>query len=299
MFLYILRRASSRVIFATFAGGCLNGAQRRIGQEARDCGVFDEVHAFDQGSLGPEFWAVHRDFVKRSPRGYGYWLWKPYFALKLMETMSADDILVFADAGCTVNCKPVAKQRLLEYLEMVRSSPYGLLVFQLELHEAKYNKPDLLRYMHANESVYDGRQIVGGIWALRKCQHTEFMFRLWYALGGNYHLIDDSKPLLPAVSKRHRYKEHRHDQAIWSLLVKKYGATILPDETWPINESHPIQATKNRAAAVLPGHNPECRWSPQERLIYSALALATAAVFVGLGLFAYRRLAPRILRRHR
>jgi hypothetical protein len=40
----------------------------------------------------------------------------------------------------------------------------------------------------------------------------------WYDLGCDYHNIDDS----PSVKKNFRFfKEHRHDQSIFSLLLKK------------------------------------------------------------------------------
>jgi hypothetical protein len=41
----------------------------------------------------------------------------------------------------------------------------------------------------------------------------------WYILGCNYHLIDDTNSITDNDSE---FVDHRHDQSIFSLLIKKY-----------------------------------------------------------------------------
>ena len=42
----------------------------------------------------------------------------------------------------------------------------------------------------------------------------------WYNISCNYHMIDDTPSIIPNVGS---FKEHRHDQSIFSLLTKKYN----------------------------------------------------------------------------
>ncbi len=51
---------------------------------------------------------------------------------------------------------------------------------------------------------------------------TRSIIDFWYNIGCNYHMIDDS----PSIKENYNnFIEHRHDQAIFSLLLKKYNIT--------------------------------------------------------------------------
>ena len=50
------------------------------------------------------------------------------------------------------------------------------------------------------------------------CDKTRTLVNRWYELCCNYHLIDDSPSIAPNLPE---FIEHRHDQAIFSLLTKK------------------------------------------------------------------------------
>ena len=61
-----------------------------------------------------------------------------------------------------------------------------------------------------------------GAIALLACDETRKLAKDWYniASSNNYHFIDDT----PSVRENiNGFNEHRHDQSIFSLLVKKYG----------------------------------------------------------------------------
>ena len=58
------------------------------------------------------------DFFKQScpkhfgnPRGAGYWVWKPYFILKTLDTLQDGDVLVYCDSGAYF------KDSILPYIE--------------------------------------------------------------------------------------------------------------------------------------------------------------------------------------
>jgi hypothetical protein len=58
--------------------------------------------------------------------------------------------------------------------------------------------------------------------------------------------VDDSPSILPNLLV---FEEHRHDQAIFSLLAKKYDITTIPDETWNVQWAKynwPIHAARIR-----------------------------------------------------
>jgi len=52
------------------------------------------------------------------------------------------------------------------------------------------------------------------------CKKTRDLVNEWYSVACKYNLIDDSPSIKPNAEG---FKEHRHDQSIFSLLTKKYG----------------------------------------------------------------------------
>ena len=176
----------------------------------------------------PIFWNTHKEFILSNPRGYGYWLWKSFIILKTLESIEENDILVYTDAGCTLNINGL--NRMNEYFDIVKQSKYGILSFELPFFEKQYTKMDLFKNMNLNNNEFlNSKQLLASIIFFRKCEKTIKLVEEWYEICCNYHLIDDSHSFLPNDSS---FIEHRHDQSVFSLLAKKYGTEILPDETY-------------------------------------------------------------------
>ena len=73
---------------------------KRIGRQARSLGIFDEVILYSPSDLP--------DYIRRSPlmqyeKGGGYWVWKPAIIHETIQKNEEGDIVVYVDAGCTLN----------------------------------------------------------------------------------------------------------------------------------------------------------------------------------------------------
>ena len=66
----------------------------------------------------------------------------------------------------------------------------------------------------------DTRQRQAGAIMFLVCDITKYFLKKWYNLCCNYNLLDDSESISPNCEY---FKEHRHDQSIFSLLTKKYN----------------------------------------------------------------------------
>lgn len=188
------------------------------------------------------FYNKHEKFITNNSKGYGYWIWKSYIVKKQLESMKENDILVYADAGCILNIN--GKERLNEYFDIVNKSEYGILSFELDLLEKEWTKMDVFEYLNAYEYL-NTKQLVGGIFIIRKCSHTINLVNKWYDTCCKYNLIDDSTSTL---TNDDIFKDTRHDQSIWSLIRKKYGTHIIKDETyfidWNDGNEKPILAVR-------------------------------------------------------
>jgi hypothetical protein len=227
-------------IFLTFGNNKYYNSLYRINNEALSFNIFDEVLIFTDIKLRndfPQFWETHENFINNNPRGYGYWIWKSFLTLKILEKMNENDILVYVDAGCSLNTNGI--QRLNDYFQIVRDSNNGILSFELPFSEKCYTKMDAFEYLGMNNNeILDSKQLVGGIYILRKCDKTTFLFNEVYNnISNNYNLINDCPSTL---ENNISFVEHRHDQSIFSLLRKKYGTEILYDETY-FSDDCPIE----------------------------------------------------------
>jgi hypothetical protein len=231
--------------FISFGAARYRNSVKRICLEAEKIAVFNKVTGYGEQELFsfPEF-QQHKNFVYSNPRGFGYWIWKPFLIMKYMETMNEGDSLLYADAGCVINEK--GRKRMLEYFEIVKTHPSGIIGFEIPHLEKTWTKMDLVKFLDAEQYIHTN-QLLGGIIFFRNCENTRNLVRQWYEIGINYNLSDDSPSKSPNDSS---FIEHRHDQSIFSLLRKRSGCFIIPDETWftgPSSEwsqEYPIWATR-------------------------------------------------------
>ena len=129
---------------------------------------------------------------------------------------------------------------------MVLTAPDGLLAFSLpneypsfgSLKERCWNKRDTLNYLGCNMTwCYEENQLLSGIHFWKNTEKNRDLARSWYEAGlaNNYSYITDEPSVAPNYEG---FKEHRHDQSIFSVLVKlrlhsQGNVLVLPDPTWP------------------------------------------------------------------
>lgn len=240
----------------TFADGRQYNTER-LARQAAEFGMFDVVKALGPGDFDAEFEAQHREFVNSNARGYGYWIWKPYFIRRTLAQMKEGDVLLYMDAGCTLNRN--GKERMAEYVDMVSRSPDGVLAFQMRLEEQNWTKRDTFDAVVAElaerpisstakppQNLAESGQISVAALLLRKCDAALRYADVWYRLASIYHLLDDTASRQPNTVA---FQMHRHDQSIASLLIKHMDAVVLPDETyhidWPRDGArYPIWVTR-------------------------------------------------------
>ena len=206
----------------------------RLCAEARALGVFDEVRGYTEADLSDE----DKAYASANPRGYGYWRWKPAICLRHFETLAEGDVVVYADAGCVFN--PPAKARLLEYAEMART--HGIVGFQMTHVERQWTKRELLQVFqceHRPEIVNTG-QVEATAFVFAKTEHAARILRSWNAIPRWSPIAINDTVTIPQSSD---FREHRHDQSIFSLLLKLYGAKLMGWETWCWGDSVRESAT--------------------------------------------------------
>lgn len=241
----------SRIFLCSFSSSSFQSALKRLQGQAEQTAWFNRIFCFTEKKLSDAFKIQFHNFLSEDIRGFGYWIWKPQILLQCLSIMDDGDILLYMDAGCHLNKR--GKKRFLKYVHEVEDNPSGFLVFGSSKNsiERQYTKQDLLAYMGVKEDdpIYDSGQIHATAFFVRKSDRTVEVIKYWRNIMINHiSLIDDSPSILPNAPD---FVENRHDQSVFSILMKKECATVNPithiwSYTWAFMFSYPIWAMRSR-----------------------------------------------------
>lgn len=224
--------------------------KNRFYNEVLNLQVFKSINLFSEKNCFSycDDLSEHKKFME-STRAYGFWIWKFFLISEFMKTVPENDVICYADIGCTFNIN--GKKRISEYYSAVMEN--GSLCFDIFHLEKEYTKSDTyFRIFPDDEShLYTGQRC-STTYLLKNNQENKFIIdeAKLISVENNYHYIDDSESLIP--NHQTFRGEHRFDQSIFSLLSKKYNFYCIPDETyWHPNwntegKNYPIWATRIR-----------------------------------------------------
>lgn len=214
----------NKVVFITFADSKYKQSLARLKAQVSESKYITDKYFFTEKDLDMNFKKNFHPSLYR--RGYGYWKWKSYLVKKVFDTLNNDDIIVYADAGCVFNAK--ADERLQYYIERVKNSQSGFLVFAQTCIEKDWNKSDCLNYFGVlnDKLVTDTPQTLGGIFLVCKNAVSTKIINEWTDVSLNhFDLITDKKSSLKNADT---FIEHRHDQSVLSILCKINKAETMP-----------------------------------------------------------------------
>jgi hypothetical protein len=203
----------SRVHFVTF--GCdvyFKNSRARLAKEAAETGWFDKIFIYH-----PELLESYRNGRDFNNRGAGYWWWKSKVQLLALSQIDDGDLLLYLDAGFHINKH--AKLEFDRFVERVTNN-VGLLVYNCGNSIEKYwTKRDLFKLLECDTIEYtDSPQIASGAVLCQKNKLTMHLISEYDRLSNIGHAFDDT----PSFNQNYDgYVEHRHDQSVFSLLVKK------------------------------------------------------------------------------
>ena len=218
-----MHKGQTRLV--SFADGAFSNRKNVFQKMAQDSPLFHSERVYTLDKLPSSFLTAHADYMLKTARGFGYWIWKPVIILEQLQEANEDDCIVYMDAGYSINND--GKHRFREYLEMTRESEHKMLSFSNIFTEAHWTKQDCASAVgiSSKSSYMKTSQLGSGLIFLQKTSSNIELVNEWarIAIQDNYHFSDDS----PSEQVNHpNFREHRHDQSISSLLRKSRGTEI-------------------------------------------------------------------------
>lgn len=214
------------IIYATYADGVYEANLRVNGWCARWLAGCRKIINLTRRDLeASPIYAAHRD-VFDAPRGAGYWAWKPWAILTALDRAGPGDVVFYQDCGFGFRYKPLLPLRRLARLARsegviagVRAPQYGPL--------RQWCRARCFSLMGCIGEPYDEAitvQATPSLWT--DTPATRAFLEEWLGYCLMLDAIRDARDD-ERGDEATEFVEHRHDQAILSNLVVKWGAKVI------------------------------------------------------------------------
>lgn len=241
--------------FLSFGNERFIKSRKRMKEEAEKIGLFDNVIVETETICEEEpFKTISNKIDKKwgTGRGFYWYMWKPYIIDKTLSKLNNDDILFYNDCGMQIfpeRLDVVNKfKHLFELVQNKEVCPSGIATFitQGSLNERKeymYNLVQIFKHFNVekDESITHTQQCQAGVIIIRKCEESVKIIKNWFnlALENPEYFVGD-KRVHDKYKKEVQFKgfrDHRHDQSVWSVLCKLNNVNILQHNLNPIYQT--------------------------------------------------------------
>lgn len=207
----------------SFATENFYNSQKILNDSAINNGV-DVIHSYTPNDIDEQFVTKHNDIINNfRNRGAGYWLFKPYIILKVLNECDFGDYVIYVDSGINFI------DNINKILDMITDD---IILFNCHGHINKtYTKRDCFYYMNCDEDMYvDGNHTNAAIQIYKKTNKSlDFLNSYLYWCCNKNVITDNSNECgLPNYKE---FVDHRHDQSILSLLSIKHNIKLHRDPT--------------------------------------------------------------------
>jgi len=217
--------------FLTYGDKSFKYSKKHLCALAEHSGFFDKILSLGPENLNYDFKENFKNVLSEN-KGGGYWIWKHEIINNLLDEINDGDVVLYCDAGSSINNLPKAKLRFKEYLDIINDSETNFLRFEAEKQflENQYTSKELFNFLNIdiNSKVATTTQLLAGAMFYKKNKTNIDFFQEYRKL------LKSDQNLITDFYTKNQYKTfvtNRHDQSIFSLLGKTYNSYILENQT--------------------------------------------------------------------
>lgn len=239
-------------IFIAYANEALTYSLKRIGCQARELGIFDEVILWTPQDLPDD--VLHCELMQHSYGG-GYWAWKPIIIRETLRKYGDDAVVCYVDAGCTLK-KGVEWVLYFELMSdcdflcfkyrdtMPCWEKYGSASTKIK-HWTKRQAAEFYDELVGNAEWRENNKIWGGV-IFAKGKHNPIVEE-WCNI-----VLRHPEIIMHTGYEKNQYPyfaQHKHDQPLLVALTTKYTSrcVVLPELSETCGENVAIYASRVRA----------------------------------------------------
>ena len=219
----------NKIHFITYGDKQYSSAKKNIFQQAKSTNWFNTINILSIDDLDQDFKEEFKDMILPRTKWY---VWKFKIILDKLEYLNDDEFLIYLDSGSVVNIK--GDERLKEYIQLIKDSKDKIISFQLTKGqiEKKWNTNNVFNYFNVpfDGEITNSPQYMSGLLIMQKNKKVVDIFeKCLNAVKHDHNLITNNAKKYGAQPG---FIDHRHDQAICSVVRKLEGSIVLPDETY-------------------------------------------------------------------
>jgi hypothetical protein len=229
----VTKLGTFKQVFVSFGAGSQDyeNAARRIEKEAQTLEWFDEILVFTDFNSPDHCKRIYNQTPNyRHHKGFGWWTWKPLILLDVFDRLSEGDVVCFADVGCQFS--PSGELAYKQYVNATRV--YGNLFFA---------QKRFLEYQYTKASVFKRLGVVPKMTYITHTPQFWAGYNFWKVGSGNRNLLEDWRDLcfernFNLVDETNsvgiipnKFRAHRHDQSLLSILAKQRSLKAIYDPT--------------------------------------------------------------------
>ena len=220
-----------KTYFITYGDKSFKYSKKHLCALAKHSGFFDKILSLGPENLNNDFKKNYKDTLNEN-KGGGYWVWKHEIINNLLNEINEEDVILYCDAGSSINNLPQAKLRFMEYLDIISDKSIDFLRFDTEKQflENQYTSRELFDVFNikVDSKIATTTQLQAGVMFFKKNDTNMNFFQDYKKV------LNSDKNLITDFYNKNQYEtfiSNRHDQSIFSLLGKIYNSHILENET--------------------------------------------------------------------
>ena len=217
-----------KIVFITYGDNNFKLQKKHLLTLAKKSGYFDDCFAYGPNELNNIFLNKYEKIMKNK-KGAGFWIWKHQIIKQEVEKVSDGDIIVYSDAGSSLNLE--ASKKFSEYIEILSQSEYSTLRFKNDQIEKYWTSKEIFNYFGIKPESKEGnsQQYLAGHIIVKKSKSLrDQLAEVDKLLDEDMYLITDKY----SKDQIEDYKSNRHDQSILSIVSKIYGCEEKENEVW-------------------------------------------------------------------
>lgn len=208
-----------KVVLTNLSNQLYSNSRKRLNESAKKFGI-EEIYSYDISDIkNTPFFDENKEILS-SPKGIGYWLWKPYIILEALNKVDEGDIVIYCDCGIEII------QPLTQLINICQEKEDIILFKNCNYFNSMWVKRDCFILMDCDSSEYWYSPHCDAAFSIFKKSKTSLKFvNEWLTFGANKFIITDL-PNSCGEENLPEYIDHRCDQSILSLLGKKYNLDL-------------------------------------------------------------------------
>lgn len=190
--------------------------QNELVESAKKYGIESSI-SFKQSDIeGTDFFKENNKIFS-FPRGFGYWLWKPYFILEALSRLDFGDILIYADSGSLFIADPAP------LIKICKENESGIVAFDTApLTNKQWCKRDTFVLMNCdNPYFWNATHVIATTILFKKNAFVINFVKEWLNHCKQYHALTEAENIYG--DNLEGFIKHMGDQPIFSILVRKHN----------------------------------------------------------------------------